>query len=368
MNLSINECQKPLFVLDGLQSLPNTECLLRVLKCTYAHIIVLFESYLSTDELIKEVDRKLVRGCSVLEIKPLSVLHSVQRIVHSIMKNHDFIPTTSDQKVFKKLAEFSAGSPMIVNAISKVVDDFFSTETPIQDLDEQLNLDEMSQTRTCDFSEVDLPSSTRSTSENMYELLSSGSVQCDSPRDIWATHAPYDSWDSILVLLNSCNLTTEQRLLLNSLSIFGTCPIPFIFVTELASLIAGGSQRPQVAGTLHCKLTKYKILCSYPQPVILHSSLLHHPNKVEAEFVYVPQYISQCIWKTLEDLDKICILNLIVTAIRALHQTTHSGLHGFIIGMCSIILECLDSEPSLPRECYQSIYSIFYKATVSARD
>ena len=96
----------------------------------------------------------------------------------------------------------------------------------------------------------------------------------ETPQYTWTTNVEYDSWNSILTLIDACGLTVEEKLLLNCLSIFSCSPIPFSMVTELASIIAKSAQKPHLAGTLHCNLIKYKLICIYPHPVVL---TFHNP-------------------------------------------------------------------------------------------
>ena len=84
---------------DGMTSLPDSEALLRLLESHYVHMIVIFKSCDSTDKLIKEVNCKLIRGCTIRKVEPLSLIHSTQHIVYSFLKENDFTPSNNDQEV-----------------------------------------------------------------------------------------------------------------------------------------------------------------------------------------------------------------------------------------------------------------------------
>ena len=358
--LTVNEAQKALFVFDGMTSLPDSEALLRLLKSYYVHVIVLFKNYDSTDKLIKEVDRKLVRGCTIRKVEPLSLIHSTQRIVHSFMKENDFTPSNNDQQVLEKVAEFTAGSPLIVDITSQVVHSCFSDkEEPIQALEESLCLENTPSVSKKNYALPVYRSQTRSASQIMSKAVD------ENPQYKWATNVEYDSWSSLLTLIDACGLTMEEKLLLNCLSVFSCSPIPFSMVTELASIIAKSAQKQHLAGTLHCNLIKYKLICIYPHPVVLHSSVLHASSQQElgSDFMYVPQYLSQCIWKNLENIDQVVAYNLAYHTLVVLHQsvTIKNGFENQFYGaLCSLLLESVESNFELVgKECYQAVYSLF---------
>jgi hypothetical protein len=361
--LRVSEAQNALFVFDGMTSLPDFETLLRLLKSYYVHVIVIFKNHDSTDKLVKEVDRKLLRGCAVRKVEPLSLIHSTQRIVHSFMEENDFTPSNDDQQILEKVAEFTAGSPVIVDITSQVVQSCFSDEEekPIQALAESLSL---KNTPSVSKKIYAIPQ-TRSAAQVMSKAVD------EVPLYTWTTNVEYDSWNSILTLIDACGLSIEEKLLLNCLSVFSSSPIPFSMVTELASIIAKSAQKPHLAGTLHCDLIKYKLVCIYPHPVVLHPTVVQTSPRQElgSDFVYVPQYLSHCIWKSLEDIDQIVAYNISYCSLLALHQnaTIKNGSDGqFCNALCSLLLESVESNYELVgKDCYQAVYSLFLKFQIN---
>lgn len=356
----MNATKPALFVFDGLSDLPDSEALLRLLKNPNIHIIAFHKSYVSTDKLIKEIDRKLVRGCTVIQSTPLTTIHSTQRIVHSFMVDYNFTPISRDQLIFEKLAEFTTGSPSLVDIASQVVCSCFEQkqDMPTQYLAQLLSLNVSS----ANVHQSSCQITSRSVSKNIKKISLYDS-------DDWVTNAEYDSWDSIMALVDSCNLSPEERLLLNSLSVFNYCPIPHSLVAELASLIANSSQQPSLAGALHCKLKKFKLLCDYPHPVILHESVLANSTRQDDfEFARLPHHVSQCIWKSLEELDQVVVLGLVYHALNIWHQgrslKKFSTLSLFN-GLCSSLLETCDSNFTLiGKKCYQEIYTQLLTCTM----
>ena len=357
LQLPTSETQQALFILDGTLSLPESESLLRLLKSQYVHIIFIYKSYIPIDKLIKEIDRKLIRGCVINNVEPLSVIHSTQRIVYSIMKTYSFTPTNDDQQVFERLAEFTTGSPLLVEIASKVVDACFQVKKhPVQQLTKLLLLDVTAHGKVSELMVPISQPSTRTISEKIMHKLVSADIQLERAHNICATRTLYDFWDSVVLLIDACNLTSEQKLLLNCLSVFGCSPVPFLLVTELASLIAKGSQKPHLAGTLHHKLIDYKLLKKYPQPIVLHPSVVQSSNP-DMNFVYVPQELSHCIWNASEDVDKVFVLNLIYIALNRLLKLTNDKITvHFLHGVCSLLFEMVELNFTLiGKECYQAM-------------
>lgn len=361
VTLPITEAQQALFIFDGLSQMSSIEPLIRVIKSQYVHIIVLSMSCESVDKLMKEIDQQLIRGCKVHNIQPLSSIHSTQRIVHSLMKDDEFTPTNSDQQVIEKLAEYTTGSPVIVDVASQVVySSFHEKSLPIQSIGELLSLNVTSKAAKGEqamFVKHASTITTRSVSENVSELISS----VIEKGDVWSTNTQYDSWDSVMILIDACGLTAEERLLLNCISVFTYGSIPFCVVTELALQISKSSQKPHLAGTLHSKLMKYNLVCTYPYPVVLHSSVSRSSHaQNNPNFMHVPQCLSQCIWKHLTELDRIAALTLTRNVLSSLHQTVSGFEYLFCATLCSSLLEAFEFNFTLvDKTSYQTVYNLF---------
>ncbi|MCG8621303.1 MAG: hypothetical protein MJE68_04765 [Proteobacteria bacterium] len=170
-----------------------------------------------------------------------------------------------------------------------------------------------------------------------------------------------------MALVDGCCLSPEERLLLNSLSVFN-CPIPHSLVVALAGMIADSIQKPSLAGTLHCKLMKFKLLLDYPHPVVLHESILTDSTQQDDfEFVHLPHHVSHCIWKSLEEIDQVVVLSLVYHALNIWYQTRSLkkfSTRCLFSGLCSSLLEMCDSNFTLiGKKCYQEIYSLFLSCT-----
>ena len=195
----------------------------------------------------------------------------------------------------------------------------------------------------------------RSVSENVVSELPEIAAISQKYRDIWETDSKYDTWDSITKLVDCCGLSSEEKFLLNCLSAFECCPVPFSFVTEMSSIITQASQKVHLAGTLHQNLTKHKLVKPYPLPVVLHPAIFRESSSEdhEPEYVYIPQLLAQCFWKNMETLDKVAVLNVIYFSVSQLHLPSKH-----IHGLFSLLVELLEQNYTLvSKECYKSVYS-----------
>ena len=120
--LESQESKPSLVVLDSLDSLPkNDNPLLGLLRDANRHIDIISKSNFSPEGLQKSIDRRLLRGTNTITVDPLSTIHATQRMVHSVLKNHHLAPSTQQQALFERLAEFTTGSPPILDLTSSLL-------------------------------------------------------------------------------------------------------------------------------------------------------------------------------------------------------------------------------------------------------
>ena len=364
IQLQLSEINQALFVLDGLTQLVSVEPLLRVLKSHHAHIIVLPQSYSVSDMLIKDIDHALVRGCVIQNIEPLTRIHSTQRLVLTIIENVDFAPTNEDQQMLEQLVEFSTGSPLIVEMISQILLTYYKENqyNAANYITEILSLAPVKcQAEASGSYDHRLP--VRTISENvMRELPKVATISSVPHRDVWETESQYDIWDSISKLVSSMELTVEEQFLLNCLSLFGCCPIPFVLITNLSSVITQATRNVHLASTLHHKLIQYKFIKPYPLPIVLSPAIatqLSYDFCEMSEYVYIPQLYAQSLWKNMERVDQVAALSVVHASISLLQQTKETS-KSTIHGLCSLLLEVLGRNYSLVnRECYKRTYSLY---------
>ena len=348
---------------------PSTS-LMELPKHPNTHIVVISKNYVLPDALLREIDHQLLRGCNIIDVKPLSPIHTTQRIVHSILSVHHLPPTNEDQNIFEKLAQFTSGSPALIDVtaallLSQMKQD---SQNELQDTHDtlvnfiNLALDKMDpSTKPVTVVRREPPkgtAKTREISNNVYDNIVS--IR-DPKQDPWCTSSSYDSWQAVTTLIDQCGLSSEEKLLLFAVSMFSCSPIPMSVVTEISSMITNATQKPHISTSLHSKLFQMQLMKRYPLPVILHPSLGVQQPSTEPEFVYVPQYIAQAIWKDMmSDGDKVMALTTMYIALCTLADNLGSTDTGFLSALSSLLVELYELNYELMgKQCYQEVYKLY---------
>ena len=313
INLTMDESHQVLFVFDGMTQLPMETSLLQILRNNHVHIVAVYNSFAPLDKLIREIDQKLVRGCAIHNIEPLTMIHSTQRMVLNVMEKFDFTPTNADQRVFEKLAELTLGSPLIIDmTVQLMIDCLKSMQSEgIQYL------------------------------SRLLQLEGSLAEKSDSP----------NLFDSMKKLIACCKLSCEEQLLLNSLATYAGGPVPLSLVTEMSRLITQASQQPHLTGTLHQKLISHKLLLQYPIPVIVNPVLQKSiPADPKFELVYVPQHIAQYLCVDMEPIDNAAALSI---AYHAMYQLVNTKSDS-VCGASSLLYGRFEV-----KECYRQFFRLY---------
>ena len=358
-----------LIVFDYINQLPQfSTSLFELLKQPNTHIVVISKTYTPPDALVKEIDNQLLRGCNIIDVKPLPPIHTTQRIVHSILSAYHLAPTNEDQNIFEKLAEFTSGSPALIDVtaalfLSQMEQDSHNESQGIHDtlvnFSNRLSLDEMDPSAKPVTVVRRAPpkgtAKTREISNNVYDNIVS--IR-DPEQDPWCTSSPYDSWQAVTTLIDQCSLSAEEKLLLFAVSMFSCSPVPMSVVTEVSSMIATASQKPHISTSLHSKLFQMQLMKRYPLPVILHSI---QQSSTEPEIFYVPHYIARAVWKDMmSDRDKVVALVTMYMALRTLADNPSSSDSGFLKGLISLLMELYELNYELMgKQCYQEVYKLY---------
>lgn len=359
-----------LVVLDNIDHMPQFSdfptSLIDLLKHPRTHIVAISKTYGPPDALVREIDHKLLRGCEVVDVKPLSMIHTTQRIVHTILSAHHFIPSKEDQKILEKLAQFTSGSPALIDVIaalflSEMEHESQNTSQDTHDtlvkFNNRLLLDEVGpSTNPVTVVGHEPPKRT----ENEREISDSAGPP---DQDSWHTNSHYDSWQAVTTLIGQCSLNTEEKLLLFAMSIFSCIPIPMGVVTEVSSMILQASQKPHISTNVYSKLFQMQLVKRYPLPVILHPSLGVQQSSTEPETVYVPQHIAQAIWKDMmSPLDKVVALSTMYKALCTLSDNQGSLEMGFLKGLSSLLVEMYECNYELMgKQCYKEVYKLYIR-------
>ena len=407
----MSETSPALFVFDSMTTLPQSEPLLQLMGNRHAHIVALYKHYQPPDKLICEIDYQLVRGFKILPIDPLSMIHSTQRTVYTIQREMDFAPDNEDQIILEKLAEFTSGSPVLVDITSQLIlaqlkegdggqgDPSLVEESWLQgsqvgggrgdpsvkevqpSLEGHVELPLKKDLPVISHSEMphkamgrfadsialnvtrmdrELPASCvfRDISQHVVSTVPSMTNLTWEQRDEWDTKCQYDSWDSISDLIRASNLKLEEEVLLNCLAIFDANPIPVSVTTALSSLISRTSSQPHLASSLLHNLKKMSYISTYPLPVVIHPSIREASPTREPDFVYVPQYIANFLWKTLDDRDKATAL---ATSYRALSTLPTQHSSHFLLGLVTLLIDAYELNFDLMgKECYGEVCRLYY--------
>ena len=377
-SLPDTDTQSTLVVFDFSDKVPlqNTDKvplqnspLFDLLKKPNVHIVIISKHYSPPDSLQKEIDRKLLRGTRVIDIQPLSTIHTTQRIVHSVLKHHHLASSNAQQRTFEDLAESTTGSPFITDIVSSLLVSHLeqatdtSSEEALLDFAREVGLGELTKPQSVvrNKQQISLQPpaflAVREISQSVYDSIST--VQ--EPEDVWTTNSHYDSWQVITVLIEQCQLIPEERLLLFCLCNLNCSPIPSILVTEMATMIAKASHQSHLASSLHTKLEKRNLLKPYPKPVIYHPSLAPHcPG--DTDFVYIPQFIAKAIWKDMmSDVDKVMALGTVYKTLQNVVKQSPSVVeHPFLLSLCSLLVDSYELHYELVgKECFQEVYRLF---------
>ena len=284
----MSETSPALFVFDNMTTLPQSEPLLQLMGNRHAHIVVLYKHYQPPDKLICEIRHQLVRGrgrgYKILPIDSLSMIHSTQRTVYTIQREMDFAPDNKDQIILEKLAEFTSGSPVLVDITSQLI---------------------LAQLKDGD---------------------SNGHIKCQ-----------YDSISDL-----TSNLKKWEEVMLNCLSTFGANPIPVSMATALSSKISEAFHQPHLS--LLYDLKKMNYISIYPCPVVIHPSICETSAAEESDFVYMPQHIANIRWESLNGEDKAITLSINYHTLSEL--PTQQGPH-FLLGLLALLMKDKDLHASI---------------------
>ena len=352
-----------LFVLDHLTSLPASQPLRQLMKHRHTHFVVLYKHYRAPDKLIRAIDHELLRGSKIHEIEPLTMIHSTQRTVYTLQEEFDLAPKTADQHILENLAEFTSGSPVLVDITSQILLTYLtdnqsqldSTHAALKKFAGSISLNETRERR----GPETLCFRTRDVSQHMKGSVPSVSTLIPEQRDEWDTKCRYDSWDSICELMNSCQLGLEEELLLNCLSLFGANPVPKTFITSLSSFICKTSGKPHLASSLLKKLRKMKFVQRYPLPVVMYSAG-RASRQLGLELLYVPQYIANFLWKAMEGADKVFALATNYLCLSTNLPSCPEAIR-FLMGLTVILIDAFELNSDLMsdqqfKQCYEKVY------------
>lgn len=338
-----------LVILDNLESLPpTTSSLHTLLNRNSTHIIIILYSPSALHTLRKQVDTKLMRGVNVMELKPLSELHSTQRLVHSVLSRCDFTPYNKEQRMLADIAEKTMGSPDLVELTAALLSKYIEEEEEEEGEGEGEG----------------------GFLEKFYNRMTS-SEEAD-----FAVH-----------LVKDFNLSRSDFFLVSTLSLFGAVPIPRCLVEEIQLLAVSASPHLPSKHSPLAYLTANHLLNVYPSTT-LHSpashtattttttqtrpSHLNSPALTESDFYYVPEVICDAVKCCMDDRDLLFSFAAAQRSLNRFYSSGHlkdvldKGLAPFMSGLAMVLANTMASHVQLQEhvskgmeECYKAVYRTY---------
>ena len=327
----------------------NTSKFFNLLNRTQTHIVATLSTGNSTglNSLISQIDILLSRGSNIIEVEPLSPLHTTQRIVYEHMqKAVPSPPCDEDSTSLEKLADFTIGSPPVI-AIMTSKGMSVKYPEPLSDFAERLFL-------TTD--EKSNESEHQPFSNDIYRipLKSNCTPSCDF-------------WGAIVKLTDLCELTPHEELFLYCLSIFHGTPVLECVLEGLAHLIQQSCCRSISYKELCGKLMDFKIVNSYPHPVAIHP-VMEVNNKVkEAPLCYiVTPAVATALWTCkMEDTDRVVAMSVVYRVLEDIYSNRHTlGASDLqhVLGLVGVARESFGYYCGLiGSECYEMFYGLLLK-------
>jgi len=337
---------------------------------TSCHVILTLESRLfDRDALKREIDCQLLRGTADISLDPLSVLHVTQRLVHGIMTRCDeFAPYNREQEIIATIAEKSLGSPDLVDIISALLGKFISEAEEEGSSGSVSFLERFNSrfcsavySRSCSISYSTCSSCDEEVSADMDDSRSgdTGSVPPIEERlkqlDLNQPHL-FDG-DFISHLIDGFQFSKSEFLMLATLSLFNTAPLPFALVQQIQSLIQealpGDSHSPMQS------LLSASLLHHHPSPVLAKpTSTPSSSHLIEPANYHVPSIISKTVCENLTKADLVFSLTLAYTSLQkvtASAPSSDSTLRTCLSGLLQSIL----TEAEKQEDIYKRIYRLY---------
>ena len=310
-------CNGPvLVILDSLTEMNNMSPHLEALLTSpTTHIIILYTSSSPPTSLVREIDTKLVRGCTVLQLEPLFTIHSTQRMVHDLLSRRRFAPQNRDQVVLAQLASLTYGCPDLSKLMAEVVyRQCLRSNNPLDDLASQLVRPVMAQ----------------------------------AEPDRLLTFFDY--------IINLFDMDTPQYFVLQVLAMFGPVPILQSVAVRVQTLVMAATSGGRSCDFLQ-RLVDSCLLKVYPSPVVVATSMMGRRSLYS-----VPCHVCEAVLRSVDERD---VILAIATAHKAvtMEMATGGGWNGdqsallFCAGLCRGLASTAEGYgDSLGTSCMGELY------------
>ena len=116
-----NRKEKKLIILNNFTSLKTCYYIMREMKDASTDIIVVSNKLFCKEEIAKDFDKHLSRGCNIIEVTSLQPISIMQRIVYALLEKNSFVARDADHIVFTLLGEYSRGAATIVHMLTSLM-------------------------------------------------------------------------------------------------------------------------------------------------------------------------------------------------------------------------------------------------------
>ena len=371
-----------LVIFDNISAIPLTPFFKELLKNTNTHVIITFNPTRTPKDLIKMIDRELIRGTNTIDLKPLSSLLTTQRLVHSIMKGcdtDDFVPYNEEQKMISLITEQTGGSPDIIDITSTVLTERLAKG----DIEERRGILQ-------EFCEENVVTDNGESSRkegapkipSVEDRIASDSVSATvvSTESVARNRQPEEEKEALnqttvvrfmTNLLQNLHLPQSDYFLLKALHWFGTAPIPRQLIEILQSIIVSASKHQRPAKTPMVNLLSHKLLRVYPSTVIVKPANSQLPYSTHAaassstdstatsfiadsDFYYVPQLAIDSVQGQLQPMDRDFSLTAAFKALSHYCKESDCDLT-HAAGLANVLYNKIDEQ----NVCFQVVYRLY---------
>jgi hypothetical protein len=377
-----------LVIFDNISTIPLTKFFKELLRNANTHVIITFNPTHTPKDLIKTIDRELIRGTNTIDLKPLSSLLTTQRLVHSIMKGcdtDDFIPYNEEQKMISHITEQTGGSPDIIDVTSTVLAERLAKGDVEQRrgiLQEFCEETVVANSERSQKEEAPKPAEAEARIEPDSTVISTESVARKSQAEEKVTLNQTTVVRFTTNLLQSLDLAESDYFLLKALHWFGTTPIPRQLIEILQSIIVSASKHQRPTKTPIVNLLSYKLLRVYPSTVVVKPSKSQLPYSsthahtaaaslstdfttsasfiADSDFYYVPQLVIDSVQDQLQPMDRDFSLTAAFKALSHYCKESDCDLT-HATGLANVLYNKIDEDNA----CFQVAYRLYLSLVTS---
>ena len=344
-----------------------------LLQSHNVHIIIISKHNESPDSLYREIDKELIRGSNVHSVEPLSMVHSTQRIVYSVLSEHHLAPARDDQASFMALSDMACGSSIIADSISALL----LTKMNKSSSNIHRALGEVAQALKIKIGQYIMNKDCQSkdyTLRNVAQVELDVTLNCNDQANIsqsietqvkpasnyvqkGESDVNHDSWHVIGSLLNLSHLSHEELLVLYTLSLFDSAPVPMCVVNGISAIVTKAAHLQHQAGSILPNLEGLKLIKKYPAQIVFHPSLKE--MRRDYDLVYVPHLIGSAILnEVMQEIDKIAALGLLYKVLCSIQNGIEDAvIKDYMHGLMLISLKVYELHfEIIGKDCFQAVY------------